>query len=112
MIRALETKTTLHTLRQELNTLPTSLVGLYDRTLAAVLAQPQEAIDLARSVLLWVYHARRVLSIAELRQALAVRKDDDNIDTERLPDEEMLLRVCRGLVVADRDTNALRFSRM
>lgn len=111
MIRALETKTTPHTLRQELDTLPITLEKLYERTFAAVAAQPQEEADLARRVFLWSYHARRVLSVAELQHALAIRKEDTNIDAERLPDKDTLLLVCRGLVVADRDTNALGFSR-
>ena len=111
MIRALKTKTTLHALRQELDTLPTALEELYDRALAAVVAQPQETVDLAIKVIFWVYHARRALSLAELQHALAVGTGDTNIDFEKIPDKDSLLLVCGGLVVADRDTDALRFPR-
>ena len=111
MISALKTRTALSTLCQELDTLPTTLEALYDRTFAAVVAQPEEAVDLARWVRLWIHHARRVLSIVELQYALAVRNEDANIDGERHPEKDMLLLVCRGLVVAEPDINALKFSR-
>ena len=52
-----------------------------------------------------------MLSREELQQALAVRKEDVNIDAEKIPDEDRLLLSCGGLLSADRDTNALRFAR-
>ena len=111
MTHALKTQITLHTLRQELDTIPTALEELYDSALTAVITQPSEAVDLASGVFLWVYHARRALSIKELHHVLAVRKEDVNIDAEKLPDKDRLLLSCGGLILADRDTNALRFAR-
>jgi len=55
--------------------------------------------------------ARRPLSVAELQHALAVLPGMTQMDTDYVTDEDVLISVCAGLVVADKEQNIVRFVR-
>src|SRR5205085_8041493 len=46
--------------------------------------------------------------IAEIQHALAVKPEDTNIAEEALPDEDLLVSVCVGLVTIDQESNMMR----
>ena len=61
-------------------------------------SQHADKATLARKVLSWVFHASRPLTILEIQHALAVEAGDTTLDEDNIPEEELLLSVCNGLV--------------
>ncbi|KAH7345940.1 hypothetical protein BKA66DRAFT_325499 [Pyrenochaeta sp. MPI-SDFR-AT-0127] len=64
--------------------------------------------ELAKRVLSWIMYAKRPLTTAEMRCALAVEPDEAELDPEHIPDIEDLLSVCAGLVVVDEESAVIR----
>ena len=54
-------------------------------------------------VLCWVVNAILPMTIVAIQQALAVEVGDTFFDVENLPDEDLLISVCAGLVTVHRD---------
>jgi hypothetical protein len=93
-----------------LERLPTEIHGAYDIVMEQIKQQGESDEALAKNVLLWVAHARRPLSVAELQHALAVMPGMKQIDTDYVIDEDLLISVCAGLVIVDKK-NIVRFVR-
>ena len=53
----------------------------------------------ALAVLSWVYHARRPLTMDELREALSVDPGQKSFHTSHLPIAQKLIEICEGLVI-------------
>jgi hypothetical protein len=66
----------------------------------------------ARQFVMPIFYANRPLSITELQHALAIEDKSTKIELDALPDEEMLISVCSGLVVIDAESNIVRLVRM
>jgi hypothetical protein len=66
---------------------------------------------LATNVLLWVAQARRPLSVVELQHALAVFPGMKQMDTDYVTDEDLLISVCAGLVIVDKEECIVSFVR-
>lgn len=66
--------------------------------------------DLARRILGWILLARRVLKMSELREALALQVDGPSLDKDDMPDEELVVRTCGGLLDHHRDDDLVTFS--
>ena len=86
--------------------MPKELDDLYRETLKRIQGQPGEDGALGIRVLSWVTHARRPLSVEELRHGLAVEYDEDKespneFDPDNLLSSRSLVDVCAGLVVID-----------
>jgi len=64
--------------------------------------------ELVKQILEWIVHARRPLSIAELRHALAVWPHTMKLDEDFFPSIQVLRSVCAGLVAIDRESNIVR----
>jgi hypothetical protein len=95
-------------IRDALLTLPTELDGIYDQAMERIDCQNNNLKGLAHRVLSWVFLARRPLSLAELREAVAVKPGDTSLHEDRLLDEDTLVSVCVGLVVVDQQGAAVR----
>ncbi|KAL7793811.1 hypothetical protein V8C37DRAFT_409391 [Trichoderma ceciliae] len=67
-----------------------------------------EQAQLALSALLWITYAKRPLTIVELQHALGVEPGESAFDEQNLPDIELLVSVCAGLVTIDNDSNIIR----
>jgi len=66
---------------------------------------------LAEKVFCWIIHAYRQLSLRELQHAVAVSSDMTDMEPDALVDETILMSVCAGLVVVDKDSSAVRLVR-
>ncbi|KAF2803872.1 uncharacterized protein BDZ99DRAFT_164571 [Mytilinidion resinicola] len=91
--------------------LPRGQKGLdktYDKAVERVDEQPEASRRLARNILSWVSHARRVLSVRELQHALAVHPDMADPDEDFLPDVEILGSICAGLVRVDTGSDTVQ----
>ncbi|KAJ7697630.1 ankyrin repeat-containing domain protein [Mycena rosella] len=73
-IDSLATKHTVKAVREALANMPTDLNSTYDEVLDRIDRQSEEDRNLARRTLSWISHAKRLLHISELREALAVEE--------------------------------------
>lgn len=104
----LENQTTARKVRTALLDMSTKLIDTYDDTISRIEGQCKEKRELAMRVLGWISHARRPLTSQELRYALAVEPGDDRLDETGLPDVELLIGVCWGLVYLEAESDTIR----
>lgn len=104
---SLGSKNTTKAVRKTLETMPTTLDATYDEAMKRIENQDEEDKDLALRVLSWVAYASRPLKIDELRQALAVEPEESGLDDENMPDQEIILSVCAGLVASPQQSGAV-----
>ena len=63
-------------------------------------------------VLSWISFVVRPLSVEELQHALGVRPTHTDLRRGALPDKEIMVSVCAGLVVIDEESDIIRLVRM
>lgn len=102
-MESLTTKTTLRKLKDALTALPEGLDKTYDETMERINSQHPDQVTLARKVLCWVFHAFRPLTVLEIQHALAVETNDSMLDEDKIPEQELLLSVCNGLVTFEKE---------
>lgn len=66
-------------------------------------AQSNDNFQLARKVLYWVVNSIFPLTLPTIQQALAIETEDTSLDKENIPDGELLVSVCTGLIEVHRD---------
>lgn len=87
--------------------LPDGINECYDEVMKRVAAQSNENYQLARKVLCWVVNAIIPLTLPIIQQALAVEAADTSFDEENIPDEDLLVSVCAGLIEVHRDRGVI-----
>jgi len=98
-------------LKKMLHNLPVGLQALdevYENALARLGNQDASLRDIAKRVLCWMTLAKRELSTAELRHAVATDIGMRDIDEDFLPEIEILDSVCAGLVTVDPKADVVR----
>jgi len=78
-----------------------ALTAAYGDALKRIDGQKPNQIRLANTILHWVIHATRSLTVTEMQHALAIKPDDADIDKESVYDEEILTKYCAGLLIVD-----------
>ena len=86
---------------------------LYQQTLERIEKQAGDDGRLGMRILSWITHARRPLSVNELRHGLAVEYSDDGEGLEKFDGENLLspgslVDVCAGLVLIDSTSQIVR----
>lgn len=104
---SLSTKTTLRKFKTALESLPDDLNVTYDEIWERIKAQNPDDADLAKKVVYWVFHAMRPLTVRELQHALAVEPDDTSLDGDSIPDEDLMVSVCAGIVAVQGESNTV-----
>ena len=97
--------------RTALGNLPKGLDDTYDEAMERVERQDDNRKQLAKRVLSWISYVVRPMTVNELQHALAVVPNTTNIDLEAIIDEEILISVCAGLIVADGKQGVIRLIR-
>ena len=95
-------------LLKALRNLPTELADTYDQSMLRIEDQTPQQIKRAKQVLSWVTLAERPLTVREMQHALAVAPEDTFLDEDALPDEDLMVSVCAGLVVIDQQESIIR----
>ena len=80
----------------------------YNNAIKRIEGQRHGDTTLARSVLSWITYAQRPLTTGELCHALAVELDESELDLDNIPDIEVMVSVCAGLVAIDNESNIIR----
>ncbi|KAJ7444021.1 ankyrin repeat-containing domain protein [Mycena latifolia] len=98
---SLAAKNTVKAVREALQHLPQNLNHTYEEAMNRIKNQNEEDRQLALQALTWVAYAKRPLSVAELREALAIEPDATTLDADNLLDISIVLSVCAGLIIVD-----------
>ncbi|KAF2800714.1 hypothetical protein K505DRAFT_228011, partial [Melanomma pulvis-pyrius CBS 109.77] len=92
-----------------LEDLPRTPDDLYNIVLARIESQSKEDAYLAQRAFVWIYYCREHASISLLQVALAIEPGDIVINEDGYVDWEILVSICGGLVVMDRESQIVRF---
>ncbi|KAL6803985.1 ankyrin repeat-containing domain protein [Trichoderma sp. SZMC 28012] len=109
-VDALAQLPTIGHVKQALRNLPEKLDVIYERAMERIETQGDAVQNLAKKVLSWLIYARRVLSAAELRHAVAIEPKTQQLNEEFIPDKEILGSICAGLVTFDVESDAVRLA--
>lgn len=77
----------------------------YERIVNSIREQPHGNMELALSILSWIVKARRILRLNELQTAVSVEAETYELDELNLPDKDVILDICGGLVTVDESDN-------
>jgi hypothetical protein len=81
----------------------------YHAAMERIFAQGKGSSKMAKKILAWILCANRPLSTLELLHALAVEREDSEIDEDNIMEAEQLLTICAGLVTIDEQSDSVRF---
>ncbi|RKK86379.1 hypothetical protein BFJ68_g17156 [Fusarium oxysporum] len=84
------------------------LAKAYDGVMLRINQQSDKYRHKAHQVMSWVCFSKRELYVRELRDAIAVRKDEVDVRKDDLSDIDLLLSVCCGLVVLGEATQTVQ----
>ena len=87
--------------RRALAVLPDGIDKTYSEAWDRVCTQNLQKAELGKRILSWIIHATRPLRVQELRHALAIEENDEEIDPDGLLDVPTLTSFCAGLVIVD-----------
>ncbi|KAF7352200.1 ANK-REP-REGION domain-containing protein [Mycena venus] len=107
-MESLVTKSTIKAVRMALQELPTDLRHTYVDAMERISSQNADDKQLAHLILTWVAYTKRLLSVAELCEALAIEPAAEDLDVDNLLDIDIILSVCSGLVIVDETQSAVR----
>jgi len=84
------------------------LSDAYTEALKRLNGQARNESELGMNVLMWVLHSERPLHAEELRHALGVEMESEDLDHENLPDIQIVLSSCLGLVTVEASSSIVR----
>lgn len=97
-------------IRQTLRELPVGLVETYERILLKISKSPLARQEIALRMFRWTVCSRRPMKAEELQEAVAFEKSDKFWDRDKIPDENLMIETCRGLLVRDEEDRTVRFA--
>ena len=80
-----------------------SLDSAYDDAMKRIEKQDQPSRELAIRTLSWITQGQRLLSVAEIQQAVAIELGDSDLDPDSTVDCDDIISACTGLVTRDCD---------
>lgn len=110
-IEALAKKQTRKALRLALNSLPKGLDETYEEAFHRIRSQDDDDVTLATRVLSWISFADRPLKLTEMQHAIAAMDldfEEEYLDQEGLPEVDILLAVCAGIVTVEKESTVIR----
>ena len=100
-------KDNIKAVHKALQDLPQGLDATYDEAMIRIRGQDSEKFKRAEQVLTWKSCTLRPLTVTEIQHALAVDSRDTDFDEEALPDKDVLVSICAGLVTIDQANNII-----
>lgn len=98
-------------MRRALTILPTGSDAydqVYHESLVRIQNQTDNLKDLARRALMWTVCTKRLLTIEGLQHALAITRETERFDEDNMPEVDLIIEVCSGLVTFDEKSKVLR----
>ena len=96
--------------RQTLRDLPLGLVQTYERILLKISNVLLPKQEIALRAFKWMVCSRRPMKAEELQEAVAFDVSDHSWDRDKIPDKDLMIETCRGLLVRDKEDGAVRFA--
>ena len=97
-------------IRQTLRDLPIGLVQTYERILLKISKSSLPKQEIALRAFKWTVCSRRPMKADELQEAVAFESLDSCWDRDKIPDEDLMIETCRGLLVRDEEDTTVRFA--
>jgi hypothetical protein len=109
-LKELSTKNTVRDFERALDKLPNEINDTYRQAINRINKQAPDDRDIALKALKWTLLAVDVLSVRELRHALAIEPDEheDDINEDALCAIEDVISACAGLLEVDQETQTVR----
>ena len=104
---SLMTKITLRKVRSALDSLPEDLFDTYQETIRRIKSQNVDHASLAIKVLCWIFYAPRPLTVQEIQCALAIEPEDIFLDEDGMPDQDLLIYACAGMVTVNHESGVV-----
>src|SRR5208282_1879596 len=92
------------------NSVPSQLYDVYETVIETIGRNYKDSKELVRTILSWIYHAKRPLLMTELREALAVQEDDVSFDEDDLMSPDDIVEMCGSLITHEKETGIATFS--
>ncbi|RKL32474.1 hypothetical protein BFJ72_g10417 [Fusarium proliferatum] len=108
---SLRDKISVDTVHKALAKLPSgsdAYFQAYETAMERILSQSPSHRDLAKRVIAWITCALRPLTVEELRHALAVEVGKAELNRDALPETNIILQVCVGLVTVGESDGIIR----
>ncbi|MCJ1457100.1 hypothetical protein MMC28_007466 [Mycoblastus sanguinarius] len=96
-------------IRETLRNLPEGLIETYERILRKITKNPMK-MKMAQKIFKWTACAQRPMKIEEVQEAVAFESSDKAWDVDKIPDEDLMIESCRGLVVRNGEDRTVRFA--
>lgn len=97
-------------IRQTLRDLPVGLVQTYERILLKISNSSFLKQEIALRAFRWTVCSRRPMKAEELQEAVAFGSSDSSWDRDQIPDVDLMIETCRGLLVRDEEETTVRFA--
>jgi ankyrin repeat protein len=88
--------------------LPKQIHEAYEEVLERI--ERESCYGLVVKILSWVFHARRPLSMDELREALSIDSGDSRLNSFYFLEPSAIVEVCKSLVTYDESNGIVRFT--
>ena len=109
-VQAVLNAPTIGEMEEELVSLPSTLCTAFDETLSQIKSLPDGRKQLGMKSLMWIFYSSgNLLSVDDLRAALAIRPGQLSNNPRLQPSTEMILTCCKGLVIIDKSVSQPRF---
>ncbi|RDA94396.1 hypothetical protein CP533_2262 [Ophiocordyceps camponoti-saundersi (nom. inval.)] len=109
-LRTILDEPTLGDMEEALTCLSRGLAQAFEDTISRIQRLPGSRAKLGMRVLMWICHAKRVLTAAELGDAMSVRAGQRSISAKFRPSARMMVECCQGLAAVDPRTMELRLT--
>jgi hypothetical protein len=110
-LAALQHCTTIHDVRETLVNFPPEIQKVYRHTWMRILDQPSNKGIRAQNCIIWVLHAPKSMTVAELQHLSAICLETQEFDPDRIIHIDTIIELCRGLLVVDEETSLVRLVR-
>jgi len=101
-------KTARRKIKTALETLPEGLDSIYEELMIRTkLQNPRDHAELIVKVLGWIFYIVRPLTVIEIQHALAIEQGDPNLDEDGIPNRDLLVSVCAGMVMINDNSDTI-----
>jgi hypothetical protein len=97
-------------IRAALKSLPRTLPDAYNDVFTRIERQGPDRKELVIKIVSWIFHARRPLKMAELREAIAVEPGDTALDKDDLLGSGFVVEISESLISYDDVAGTVSFS--
>lgn len=97
--------------KRALKSLPTGSDAydrVYDESLVRIQSQTENLKHLAMRALMWTICSKGPLNVDGLQQALAITSTTKTLDVDNIPDIDLVIEVCSGLINFDEKSKVIR----